>query len=75
VVNDSPLAVTCLRPPPGARKVQDIAQDITASGEAWISTVEFEGEKVIRVCMTSGQTTGSDVARLVGLLDRHSRRH
>jgi glutamate/tyrosine decarboxylase-like PLP-dependent enzyme len=75
VVNDSPLAVTCLRPPPGARKVQDIAQDITASGEAWISTVEFEGEKVIRVCMTSGQTTGSDVARLVGLLDRHSRGH
>jgi glutamate/tyrosine decarboxylase-like PLP-dependent enzyme len=64
VVNRSHLAVTCLRPPPGAPDVRRIAAAIVQSGEAWVSTTEFEGQRVLRVCVTNGQTSAVDIARL-----------
>ena len=72
-VNKSPLAVTCLRPPAGSIGVRAIVREIVESGEAWVSTVEFEGELVIRVCITNGQTTKADIDHLVALLHQTAR--
>ena len=71
-LNDSSLAVLCLRPPAGAPDPRHIAKSLVQEGEAWISTAEFEGEWVIRACITSGETTEADILRLAGLLQKHS---
>jgi glutamate/tyrosine decarboxylase-like PLP-dependent enzyme len=72
VANASPLAVLCLRPPPGSLDVRSIAARIIESGEAWLSTVNFEGDHVVRVCMTNGASTRGDVLRLGDLLVAYS---
>jgi glutamate/tyrosine decarboxylase-like PLP-dependent enzyme len=71
-LNESSLAILCLRPPPGAADPRQIAKSIVQEGEAWISTAEFEGEWVIRACITSGETTEADVVRLAVLLQKHA---
>jgi glutamate/tyrosine decarboxylase-like PLP-dependent enzyme len=72
-LNSSPLAVLCLRPPPGAPDARAIADAIVADGVAWISTVAFEGETAVRICITSGETTEADLDRLAEGLRRHAR--
>jgi len=72
VVNDSPVAVLCLRPPSGAADVRQIAKSVVEEGDAWISSVEFEGEPVLRVCITSGETTQADIGHLAALLRLHA---
>jgi hypothetical protein len=67
-VNDSPMAVLCVRPPAGARDARHIAEATVASGIAWVSAVTFEGESVVRLCLTSGETQESDISRLVDIL-------
>jgi glutamate/tyrosine decarboxylase-like PLP-dependent enzyme len=74
VVNQSTLAVTCLRPPAGSPDVSSIVAAIVKSGEAWLSTAEFEGERIIRVCMTNGEMTEADVLRLADLLQAQAGR-
>ena len=69
-VNRSDLAVLCVRPPPGSAPVEAICAAVVNSGEAWISPVAFEGESVVRICITSGETTESDLTRLVSALGR-----
>jgi len=69
VVNDSPLAVLCLRPPPGAAAPAAIARAVLASGAAWISVATFQGEAVIRACVTHGATDEADIACLVAALE------
>jgi glutamate/tyrosine decarboxylase-like PLP-dependent enzyme len=71
-LNDSSLAVLCLRPPAGALDPMQISKSLVEEGEAWISTAEFNGECVIRACITSGETTEADILRLAGLLQKHS---
>ncbi len=66
--NRSECGVLCMRPPIGAASAQDIARDVVASGEAWISSVTFEGEQVIRACVTSGETSDADIDRVFGAL-------
>jgi glutamate/tyrosine decarboxylase-like PLP-dependent enzyme len=68
-VNDSPVAVLCLEPPPGSADVQTIVGRVLASGRAWVSAAEFEGRKVVRACVTHGETTEADVAILVEALE------
>jgi glutamate/tyrosine decarboxylase-like PLP-dependent enzyme len=68
VANDSPVAVVCLRPPSGAADARQIAKSVVEEGGAWISSVEFEGAQVVRVCITSGETTQDDILQLVDLL-------
>jgi glutamate/tyrosine decarboxylase-like PLP-dependent enzyme len=68
VVNDSPVAVVCIEPPLGSRDVQTIVDRVLASGRAWISTAIFEGSKVIRACVTHGETSAEDIEILIAAL-------
>jgi glutamate/tyrosine decarboxylase-like PLP-dependent enzyme len=69
VVNDSPVAVLCVEPPPGGADVETIVGRVLASGAAWISVAHFEGRKVIRACITHGETTPDDLEILVEALE------
>jgi len=71
IANRSTLAVLCVEPP-GAAQVAAIVKRVVAAGGAWISLATFEGRQVLRICVTHGQTTLSDVARLVDILDREA---
>jgi aromatic-L-amino-acid/L-tryptophan decarboxylase len=68
-VNDSRLAVLCVRPPPGSREVAEIARRVLASRRAWVARSHFEGLEVIRICATHGETSMSDVEILVETLE------
>ena len=68
MVNDSVAAVLCAQPPEGAREVSRLVDQLVASGVAWVSTATFEGERVIRVCLTKGLSRESDVDFLANSL-------
>jgi glutamate/tyrosine decarboxylase-like PLP-dependent enzyme len=64
------LGVTCLLPPPGSKPVQQIVAQVVGSGAAWISVAHFENAKVIRACVTHGQTSADDVGQVVLALEQ-----
>lgn len=66
VVNASDLAVLCLRPPRG--DALSVVAKVLATGRAWVSVATFEGQQVVRACVTHGETTPEDVALLADLL-------
>jgi glutamate/tyrosine decarboxylase-like PLP-dependent enzyme len=68
IVNDSSLAVLCIQPPSGSPDVGSIVSRVLQSGRAWISSATFEGQAVIRACLTHGETTQRDVDELVDVL-------
>ena len=68
IANASPLAVLCIVPPPGYGDPRSIARRILASGRAWVAAADFEGNEIIRACVTNGETTADDVTELVNLL-------
>jgi glutamate/tyrosine decarboxylase-like PLP-dependent enzyme len=68
IVNQSPMAVLCVKPPPGADDVRSIVARVLASGRAWVAIAAFEGSEIIRICVTHGETTTLDVAELVDVL-------
>ena len=68
IVNSSPLAVLCIKPPVGFGDVRSIVARVLASGRAWIAVASFEGSDVIRACVTHGETTPADVLELVHTL-------
>lgn len=70
--NASSMAVVCLRPPAGAADARQIAKSVVEQGGAWITAVEFEGEPVLRVCITSGETTQADILHLVEILKKEA---
>jgi aromatic-L-amino-acid/L-tryptophan decarboxylase len=69
VANDSQLAVLCVLPPPGRPAIRDIVKRVLASGRAWVAVARTEGREVIRVCVTHGETTLTDVEELVAALE------
>jgi aromatic-L-amino-acid/L-tryptophan decarboxylase len=69
VVNASPLAVVCLLPPPGSAAPAVIADRVVRSGAAWVSAAQFEGQSVVRACVTHGETSAQDVAALAAALE------
>jgi len=69
IVNDSRLAVLCIKPPAAFGDVRSIARRVLASGRAWIAAAMFEGQEIIRACVTHGETTQDDVMELVDALD------
>jgi glutamate/tyrosine decarboxylase-like PLP-dependent enzyme len=69
--NRSQCGVLCMRPPIGAAPVPVIAAAVVASGKAWISAVMFEGESVIRACVTSGETSDADIDQVAEALHLH----
>jgi glutamate/tyrosine decarboxylase-like PLP-dependent enzyme len=68
VANDSQLAVVCLLPP-GDASPERIVEKIVGSGKAWVSVATYEGQRVIRLCVTNGTSTEDDVDVLAGALD------
>jgi glutamate/tyrosine decarboxylase-like PLP-dependent enzyme len=67
--NASPLAVVCAVPPSGSAAVRTIVQRVLAAGRAWISVANFDGNDVVRACITHGRTTRADLAALVDALE------
>jgi hypothetical protein len=43
-----------------------------ADGGAWVSSVTFARRKVLRICVTNGQTAPADIDTLIDCLDRHA---
>ena len=72
-LNDSPLAVLCLLPPPGYPPIRDLVRRVLDSGRAWVAVAKYEGREVVRVCVTSGETSERDVEELVAALEVSSR--
>ena len=70
IVNDSPLAVICFIDAETAIDPVAIADRVVADGSAWISSAKFEGQAVLRACITSHFTTASHLQALVRALDR-----
>ncbi len=68
IANASPLAVLCIKPPPGLGDVRSIVNRVLASGRAWVAAARFEGSDVIRACVTNGETTPDDIIELVSTL-------
>lgn len=68
LANDSRMAVACLIPPEGSESVEDCVSRVVGSGDSWVSVAQFEGQAVVRVCVTNGRTTVEDVNRLVRAL-------
>lgn len=68
IVNNSPLAVLSVLPPSGSGNVRSIVAKVLQSGRAWISSATFEGQAVIRACLTHGETSQRDVDELVDAL-------
>lgn len=69
IINDSPLAVLCIKPPSGFDKVRSIVSRLLAAGRAWVAAAMFEGEEIIRACVTNGESSEHDVDELVNALE------
>ncbi len=68
IANQSPLAVLCAEPPPDFPDVRSIARRVVESGRAWVSSTQFLGRPMLRMCITNGQTMPQDILALVRLL-------
>jgi glutamate/tyrosine decarboxylase-like PLP-dependent enzyme len=73
-VNDTPLPVVCFadgREGRPAGFLEAVAQEVVASGEAWISTVSLgDGGMALRACITNHRTGPADLDALVAVLER-----
>ena len=67
IVNDSPFAVLCFTR--DGVDVERVAARIVKSGKAWLSTAKFEGQVVLRACITSHFTRSEDIRALVDHLE------
>lgn len=63
--NNSAMAIACIKPPDGSLTPAQIVDKIVAKGEQWISVTKFEDQPVIRVCITNGMTSQSDMDGLI----------
>jgi len=64
IVNDSGMAVVCASPPPGSREVDRIIAGLHVNGRHWCSKALFEGQAVVRACITNSVTAEADVDAL-----------
>jgi hypothetical protein len=69
IANDSPLAVLDAIPPAALGEVRALVRRVVASGRAWVAPTTFEGEDVVRICATNGETGMADVEALVAALN------
>jgi hypothetical protein len=72
IANDSPLAVLDAIPPKNLGDVRALVRRVVASGRAWVAPTTFEGQDVVRICATNGETAMSDVDALIAALNEHS---
>jgi glutamate/tyrosine decarboxylase-like PLP-dependent enzyme len=69
ILNDSPVAVLCIQPPPQFDDVRSIVGRILSTGRVWIAAATFEGRDVLRACVTHGETAPDDIMELVNALN------
>jgi aromatic-L-amino-acid/L-tryptophan decarboxylase len=69
IANDSPLAVLDAIPPAALGDARTLVRRVVASGRAWIAPATFEGQDVVRICATNGETGLADVDALVAALN------
>jgi glutamate/tyrosine decarboxylase-like PLP-dependent enzyme len=69
IANDTGLAVICAIPPSGSPPPRTVVEKILGTGRAWISVATFEGQDVVRICITHGTTSPADVMQLADTLD------
>ena len=69
VVNDSPLAVLDVVPPAELGDVRALVRRVVASGQAWVAPTLLEGQDVVRICATNGETSLADVDALIAALN------
>jgi glutamate/tyrosine decarboxylase-like PLP-dependent enzyme len=76
VVNDTPLPLVCFvdareGPERAAGFTEAVAQEVLASGEAWLSTVALgEAGAALRACITNVRTGPADIDALIATLGR-----
>jgi glutamate/tyrosine decarboxylase-like PLP-dependent enzyme len=68
ILNDSPVAVLCIQPPPRLGDARSIVGRIQSTGRVWVAAATFEGREIIRACVTHGETTPDDISELVTAL-------
>ena len=68
IANDSPLAVLDAIPPAALGDVRALVRRVVASGRAWVAPTTYEGQEVVRICATNGETGVADVEALVAAL-------
>jgi glutamate/tyrosine decarboxylase-like PLP-dependent enzyme len=69
IANDSPLAVLDAVPPQKLGEVRALVKRVVASGRAWVAPTTFEGEDVVRICATHGETNEADIEALLAALN------
>ncbi len=69
IANDSPLAVLDAIPPAALGEVRALVRRVVSSGRAWVAPTTFEGQDVVRICATNGETAIGDVDALVAALN------
>jgi glutamate/tyrosine decarboxylase-like PLP-dependent enzyme len=70
VANDSRLAVLDVVPPASLGEIRALVRRVVASGRAWVAPTTFEGRDVVRICVTHGETSDTDIDALVSVLNR-----
>lgn len=68
IANSSEMAVLCVIPPAGFLPAAEIARAVVASREGWVASTRFQGRDVVRICVTNGETSPSDMHALADLL-------
>lgn len=66
--NASPLGVICMVPPEGHEAVDSYVDTVLNDGRFWISKADFEGQPVLRACVTNGRADGALIDRLADML-------
>ncbi len=69
IANDSPLAVLDVIPPAELGEVRALVRRVVGSGRAWVAPTVFEGQDVVRICVTNGETSVRDVDALIAALN------
>ena len=67
-VNSSPMGVACLVPPNGNDDVDRCVKAVHDDGRFWVSKAKFEGQTVLRACVTNGRTDENTINRLGNFL-------
>jgi glutamate/tyrosine decarboxylase-like PLP-dependent enzyme len=69
LINEPALGVVCLTPPAGSPSVRDIVNRVLRDGTAWLSAAKFAGCDVVRICVTHGETTSTDISIAIDALE------
>jgi glutamate/tyrosine decarboxylase-like PLP-dependent enzyme len=69
ITSESPLAVLDVIPPAHLGDARTLVRRVVSSGRAWVAPTTFEGQEVVRICVTNGETTMQDVGELVAALN------